>query len=183
MKEEPGSGTRVTTRREKTGPRKGKRKAASSALSYCQTERGGKPFWDAEEVDRHLARGWNPRVPCEPLRKIETIMRTLRTRERNWWGNRTGREALRHFQHLHSLGMEQLSAHPSMTSSTPITPEEWSGTDDEWMEQNADLARLAGRSAIPLTLLPKFAGTATADAGCIDHAQASIGFSASLVRH
>lgn len=134
MKVQPGNGTRVTTRRDKAGPRKGKRKAASSALSCCQTEGGSKTFWDAKESDRDLACGWNPCVACESLSKIETRMRPLRTRERHWCGIRTGREALLRFQHLHSLRMEQLSARPSMTSSTPIAPEERCGTDGKWMK-------------------------------------------------
>src|SRR5258708_7177465 len=49
------------------------------------------------------------------------------------------------------------------------------------MQQDAHLARLFGSAAIPLTLVAQGTGTATADAGCIHHAQASIGFSAPLM--
>ena len=45
------------------------------------------------------------------------------------------------------------------------------------MQQDADLARLARLTALPLTLLAQWAGTAIADTGSIDHAQATIGLS------
>jgi hypothetical protein len=50
------------------------------------------------------------------------------------------------------------------------------------MQQHADLARLCGGAALPLALLAQRTGTATADAGPIHDAQASIGFSALLMR-
>ena len=49
--------------------------------------------------------------------------------------------------------------------------------------RRVDAAARSPGAALPLTLLPQRAGAATADAGRIDHAQAPIGFSASLVRH
>ncbi len=49
------------------------------------------------------------------------------------------------------------------------------------MEQQADLTWLRSRAALPLTLLPQWAGAAAANAGCIHHAQTPIGFSALLV--
>ena len=51
------------------------------------------------------------------------------------------------------------------------------------MQKHTHLARLSGRAAIPLTLVAQGTGTTTADAGRIDHAQASIGFLAPLVCH
>src|SRR5260370_35680105 len=53
--------------------------------------------------------------------------------------------------------------------------------NDEGMQQHAHLARLGGGWALPLTLLAQRTGSATAEAGRIDHTQAPIGFSAPLV--
>jgi hypothetical protein len=49
------------------------------------------------------------------------------------------------------------------------------------MEQEADLARLRGSAAIPLTLLTQRTRAAVANAGRIQHAQATIGFSTPLL--
>jgi hypothetical protein len=69
-----------------------------------------------------------------------------------------------------------------MLSAAPISPEERCGTNSEWVEQHADLARLFGRAAIPLTPLTQRAGAAPMNAGSVHHAQTSIGFSAVLMR-
>ena len=68
-------------------------------------------------------------------------------------------------------------------SPAPVAPEQRGGSDDEWVQKHTHLARLSGSAAIPLTLVAQRTGTTTADAGRIDHAQAPIGFPASLVRH
>jgi len=49
------------------------------------------------------------------------------------------------------------------------------------MQQHAHLARLGGGAALPLTLFALWTGAATADAGSIHDAQASISFSALLM--
>jgi hypothetical protein len=69
-----------------------------------------------------------------------------------------------------------------MLSAAPISPEERCGTNSERVEQHADLARLFGRAAIPLTPLTQRAGAATVNTGSVHHAQTSIGFSAVLMR-
>ena len=80
--------------------------------------RSGKAFWDTEESDRHPARCWGSRVASEPLLKVETIMRTLCTRQGR--GIRASRETLLYL-HLQTLGTQQLLAHPSMVPTAPIT--------------------------------------------------------------
>src|SRR5258708_27795343 len=70
-----------------------------------------------------------------------------------------------------------------MVPTTPITPEQGRGTNDEGMQQHAHLARLSGGAALPLTLFTQRAGATTADAGRIDHTQAPVGFSAPLMRN
>jgi hypothetical protein len=77
---------------------------------------------------------------------------------------------------------KQLHARTPMTSTAPVMPEEWFIPDSERMQENTHLARLFGGVAIPLALLPQRAGTTTAKAGAIRHAQAPIGFSAVLMR-
>src|SRR5260370_26102619 len=51
------------------------------------------------------------------------------------------------------------------------------------MEQHAHLPRFLRGAPPPLALVAQRAGATTADAGCIHHTAASIGFSALLVRH
>src|SRR5690242_1959336 len=68
-----------------------------------------------------------------------------------------------------------------MFSPAPIVPEKWSRPNLERMQQDARLPRFRRGSAIPLTLLTQWTGATTVDAGCIDDAQAPIGFSTLLL--
>src|SRR5258708_32631935 len=102
-------------------PRRENRKAVSTALSRRQTERDGKTFWDAEESNGHAARCWDSRIANQPLLKVETIMRALCTGQGRRSEIRAGREPLLSL-YLHTLGTQQLSAHPSMVPTTPISP-------------------------------------------------------------
>ncbi len=68
-----------------------------------------------------------------------------------------------------------------MNSATPVTPEERRIPDPKRMQEDADLARLFGGTPIPLALLAQRAGTTTANAGCIHHAEAAIGLSTMLL--
>jgi len=47
--------------------------------SRCQTERGSKVCWDAEQFDRHLPSCGNANIASQPLLKRQPIMRSLRT--------------------------------------------------------------------------------------------------------
>src|SRR6266536_2987838 len=76
---------------------------------------------------------------------------------------------------------QELDAGTSILSATPIAPQERGRADHERVEQHADLARLFGGTALPLTLLAERTGAATADAGRIHHPRASIGFPTPLV--
>ena len=107
-------------------------------------------------------------------------MRPLRTgqgRRQERWASR----AAGLYLHLQVLAAE-LHASSPMKSPTPVTPEERSRSHSERMEQQAYLTRLGSGAALPLTLVAQRAGAATADAGSIHDAQASIGFSALLMR-
>jgi hypothetical protein len=71
----------------------------------------------------------------------------------------------------------QLDARPSVLPPTPVAPEQRIRTDDEGMQQHADLTRLGGSAAVPLTLFAQGTGATTTDAGRIHHTQAAIDFS------
>lgn len=80
--------------------------------------------------------------------------------------------------HFDALVSHNLYAGTPMFSPAPISPEERGRTNLERMQQNARLARLCRRYAMPLTLLAQRIGTTTANTGTIHHAQAAIGLSA-----
>ena len=84
--------------------------------------------------------------------------------------------------YLDTLMAQQLYTHTSVVPTAPVSPEQGRRTDDERMQEHADLARLRISAAIPLALLAQRTGTTPADAGSIHDAQASIGFSALLMR-
>lgn len=66
-------------------------------------------------------------------------------------------------------------------SAAPIAPEQRCRADAKRMQQDADLERLGGRAAIPLTLLAQRTRAAVANAGRIHQAQAAVGFSTPLL--
>jgi hypothetical protein len=68
-----------------------------------------------------------------------------------------------------------------MLSPAPVLPEQRRIPHGQWMQQDTDLARLLGSSALPLALLAQRTGAATAAARSIHDAQTSIGFSALLL--
>ena len=84
---------------------------------------------------------------------------------------------------LDALIAQELDTGASVDSTTPVLPEERRIPNDKRMEQDAHLARLARFAPLPLALLAQRAGAATANAGGIHHAQASISFSAVFVRN
>src|SRR5947209_16151980 len=45
----------------------------------CEPERGGKAFWDAEQLDRDLASRWIPRLASEAFCPRKARVRPLRT--------------------------------------------------------------------------------------------------------
>ena len=78
--------------------------------------------------------------------------------------------------------LKQVDAGAPMHAAAPVLPEQRLSPDAERVEKDADLARLFGRAAIPLTLLTERTGAAPVDAGSVPDTQASIGFSALLMR-
>jgi hypothetical protein len=123
--------------------------------------------------------------PCGLDERSRTIFRgnalpdmNLINAPHTWDGPRRRR---RRQVHLNSLISHEILTGTSMFSAAPISPEERCGTNGERMEQDTHLARLLSGAALPLALLAHRAGTTTADAGSIHHAQASIGLSALLL--
>ena len=83
---------------------------------------------------------------------------------------------------LDALIAQELDTGVSVDSTTPVTPEKWRIPHSQWMQQNTDLTWLLGGLALPLALLTERTGTTTVDAGSVHYTQASIGFSAVLMR-
>src|SRR5690348_1839849 len=82
---------------------------------------------------------------------------------------------------LQVLAMQTQAGVP-LVPSGPVSPEEGSSADRQGMKQDAHLAWFGCGASTPLALLAQRTGTATVNAGTIDHAQAPIGFSAVLMR-
>ena len=169
----PLGGTCLSEKRENRGNR-------SRRLSRRQAERGSKSFRDAEQLDREGSRGWGTGIACQSLYPREAIVRSLCSGEDRWRGIRAGREGLLHL-YFDALATQELHARSPMLPPAPVLPEDWSWPNAEGMQQHTHLARLAGGTALPLTLFPQRTGAATANAGRIHHAQAAIGFSTSLM--
>lgn len=107
-------------------------------------------------------------------------MRTLGPRDRRR-GSRPSSRENRFSQDLQILAMQTDTRQP-LVPSIPVSPEEWSRSHCQGMEQHADLARFGCCAAVPLALLTQRARTAVANAGGIDHAQAAIMLSPSFMR-
>ena len=154
---------------------------SQAMLSRCQTERGGKDFWNAEQLDRDLASRWSTSIANESFFPREAIVRSLRARKDDfrfaWRSGGWGRQA-----HLNALVSHELHTGAPVFSSAPIAPEERSRTNGKRMQQDADLARLCCRAAIPLALLAQRTRAALTNAGRVDHTQTPICFSTPLLR-
>lgn len=148
-------------------------------LSRGQAKRGGEAFGNAEECDRHAASAWGTGIASQPLRERQTCMCTLGP------GERWRRGVWSHWESRLKLDLDPLTAHlktgPAVLPPIPVPPEQRSRANPERMEQNTHLTWLYGSAAVPLTVFAQRTGTATADAGCIDHTQASIRFPAPLL--
>src|SRR6266576_1410508 len=76
--EKPGKKAMRLHAEQQTCPRRRSTVPSQAMLSRCQTERGGKVFWDAEELDRDLASRWSTRIASEPFCPREARVGTLR---------------------------------------------------------------------------------------------------------
>src|SRR6266487_4897137 len=107
-------------------------------------------------------------------------MRTLCPRDRRRGSRLSSRES-RFSQDLQILAMQTDTRQP-LVPSIPVSPEEWSRSHCQGMEQHADLARFGCCAAVPLALLTQRTRTAIANTGRIDHAETAITLSTSFMR-
>src|SRR6266536_1019320 len=84
--------------------------------------------------------------------------------------------------HVYPLMAQELDAGTSIPPAAPVPPQQRSRSDREGMQKHTHLTRLGCHFALPLALLAQRARAATADAGGVHDAQASIGFPAPFVR-
>jgi hypothetical protein len=106
--------------------------AGQAALSRRQTERSGKDFWDAEQLNRDVASRWSTRIASEPLCPREARVRSLRAGKDHFrfrWRSGGGRRQA----HLDPLVSHELHPGASVRSPAPIAPEKRSGTNPERM--------------------------------------------------
>jgi hypothetical protein len=66
LEDRPGKEAMRLHREKQACPRRRKLLALKTVLSCCQTERGGKEFWDAEQLERDLTSRWRTRLASEP---------------------------------------------------------------------------------------------------------------------
>jgi len=148
-------------------------------LSRCQTERGGKVFWDAEQLDRDLASRWSTRIANEPLFPREARVRSLRAGKDHFRAAKRscgwGRQA-----HLNALVPHELHTSAPVRSPAPISPEQRRRTNPERMQQDTDPTWFCGCFPVPLTLLAQRAAATIKYPGAVEHAQTAIGFAALL---
>src|SRR6266699_3154886 len=160
-------------------PRRGTPTAVKTVLHRCQTERGGKDFWDAKQFDRDLTSRWNTRIASQPLCPREARVGKLRAGKDHfrfaWRSCGGGWQA-----HLDALVSHELHTGAPVRSPAPIAPEQRRVTNPERMQQYTDPTRLRGCFPVPLTLLAQRAAATIAYPGAVEHAQTAIGFAALL---
>ena len=123
-----------------------------TVLSCRQPERGGKAFWDAQQLDPDLTGRWRTRMASQPLLPGETIMRSLRAGQDHVRCARL-RGGRRRQAHLDALVSHELQTGAPVFSSARVVPEQRGRTNLERMHKQTHLAGLRGSAAIPLTLL------------------------------
>src|SRR5258708_32567079 len=93
----------------------------------CQPERGGKAFWDAEQLDRDLASRWIPRIASEAFCPRKASVRTLRAGKDHiclTWRSDGGRRQA----HLDALVSHELPTGSPGLSAAPVPPKQRRGT-------------------------------------------------------
>jgi hypothetical protein len=85
----------------------------------CQPERGGKAFWDAEQLDRDLASRWIPRIAREAFCPRKARVRTLRAGKDHLplrWRSDGGRRQA----HFDALVSHELPTGAPVLSAAPV---------------------------------------------------------------
>ena len=157
-------------------------KASNSGLFLrsSQAQKGREGGGDAEQCYGDLTRLCAVRVARQSLFPREACVGTLRAGKDGvavWQRD----DLCRWTPDFDTLVAKEVHTGSTMVSAAPILPEEWGRTNSKRMEQYADLTRLFGGAALPLALLTKRTGTATADARRIDHTETAVGLATSLL--
>jgi len=152
-------------------------KSPGTGLPCQQTEEASELVWHPEELDANLPRSWHTRITPRTLGPAEPKACPLRPRKDRRSGAALAGWTLS-LPDLDLLITHQLHTSSPMLPAAPVIPEERRSCDREGMQQDTDLPRLCGSSAIPLALLAQGTRPTTANAGSVDDAQAPIGFSA-----
>src|SRR5260370_7410632 len=120
--EKPGKEVTRLHSEKHSCPRKRDTVADEAALRRCfccQTERSGKAFWDAEQLDRDPASRWIPRIASEPFRPRKASVRPLRAGKDHicltWRSDGGGGQA-----HLDPLMSPALPPGPPLLSPVPV---------------------------------------------------------------
>lgn len=156
-------------------------KSQGTGLACPQAEEASKQVWYAEELDTDWPLGWRTYIARQPLSPREPKVGPLRPGKDRRCGVALAGWSWR-LPDLNMLITHQLHTGSPMLPAAPVMPEERRPCDREGMQQDTDLARFCGGSAIPLALVAQRTRTTSAQAGSIDHAQAAIGFSAVFMR-
>ncbi len=148
---------------------------SQAVLSRRQTERGGKVFWDAEELDRDLASRWSTHIASEPLCPREARVGTLRAGQDHFRAAKRSCGGRRQ-AHLNALVPHELHAGAPVLSPAPI-PRSRSGVGPtrRGCEPHTDPTWFCGCFPVPLTPQTLWAATTIEDAGAVEHAQTAIG--------
>lgn len=137
-------------------------------------------FWNAEQVNSHPSCRTGMDVASQSLCPRKSNVRPLCSRKGARRGSTIDGGGRLHLD-LNALMAHELDACPSVRPTTPVTPEKRFRPNHQWMQQDTHLARLFSGTPIPLALLTQRAGTTTADARCIHHAEVPIGLSTMLL--
>ena len=117
-------------------PRRGNPTAVKTVLHCCQTERGGKDCWDAEQLDRDLSSRWSTRIASQPLCPREARVGTLRAgKDHLRFVRRSG--GGRRQAHLDALVSHELYTGAPMLSAAPI-PKDAAGRDQPGVDAAGD---------------------------------------------
>ena len=146
---------------------------SQAMLSRCQTERGGKVFWDAEELDRDLASRWRTRIASEPFCPREARVGTLRAGKDHFCAAKRSCGGRRQ-AHLDALVSHELPTGAPVLSAAPIAPEQRCGTHRERVQQATSPTRFRGAFPMPLARLSQRAAATIENSGTVEDAQTAI---------
>lgn len=154
---------------------------ATACFPHSQTEESGEGIWDTMQGNRGPWRFGCPCIASQSDLPVEARMGTLSSCKDTRRTCRLTRSRVRQAD-VSALVAHEVHASSSMLAARPISPQQWSETSLERMQQAAHLARLCRLMPMPLALFPQGTGTTIGDPGREDHAQAATLFAAPFTR-